>query len=265
VAAPYRLAFEGLENLAGQATGSRTAIFESAYARVEAVPFAHGHPSGSYKLGYGRSGRVYNAANQTVPTWGQQKGNPAHSALRDFACKEDLMSVFSATRSHLAGHFLGRNLICFPLAFLLALLVAYPASAQYGGGSMGGTGTSSGSSSSVYTAPSGGYSSATGAAIGAGAAAGVVALFLALHYRGRVTGCVQEAGDGLRLVEPKKNESLTLFPGDVTVKPGERVLLKGKKSTTKSGARIFEAKKLVKVLGSCDTGPSASANHPGAP
>jgi hypothetical protein len=108
-------------------------------------------------------------------------------------------------------------------------------------------------------APKGGYGSATGAAIGAGAAAGVGTLFLALHYHGRMSGCVQPADDGLRLLDEKNDKSYALVPGDVYLKPGQRVLLKGKISKNGGGPETFTAKTLVKDLGPCSASPSASA------
>ena len=154
--------------------------------------------------------------------------------------------------------FLAKNLVRLVLSSSLVFLTAVQAFAQYGGGggTSGGGGTGSGG---TYTAPKGGYSSATGAGIGAGAAAGVGALFLAVHYHGRMTGCVQPSEDGLRLLDDKNNKSNTLVPGDVYLKPGQRVLLKGKTSKNDGGTQTFTAKKLVKDLGSCSASPSPSA------
>jgi len=162
------------------------------------------------------------------------------------------VNKISADFSWQLGRFLARNLLRLVLSSSLVLLAAGQAFAQYGGG--GGTG-----GGGTYTAPKGGYGSATGAAIGAGAAAGVGTLFLALHYHGRMSGCVQPAADGLRLLDEKNNKSYALVPGDVYLKPGQRVLLKGKTSKTDRGTETFTAKKLVKDLGSCSALPSASA------
>ncbi|HEV2196650.1 MAG TPA: hypothetical protein VGR55_13785 [Candidatus Acidoferrum sp.] len=164
------------------------------------------------------------------------------------------MNTVSVDFSRNLARFLTKNLIRLVLAFSLALFAAGQAAAQYGGGAgMGGTGTG------TYTAPPGGYSSAAkGAGIGAGAAAGVGVLFLAMHYHGRVTGCVQPADDGMRLLDEKNKKTYALVPGDVYLKPGERVLLKGKTSKSDGGTQTFTAKKLIKDLGSCGTSPSAS-------
>ena len=154
---------------------------------------------------------------------------------------------------------MAKNLLRIVLSSSLVFLTAGQAFAQYGGGggSSGGGGTGSGG---TYTAPKGGYSSATGAGIGAGAAAGVGALFLALHYHGRMTGCVQPGDDGLRLLDEKNNKSYALVPGDVYLRPGQRVLLKGKTSKNEGGTQTFAAKKLVKDLGSCGASPSPSSS-----
>ena len=167
----------------------------------------------------------------------------------------NVVSVSSLQRKNSVS----RNLVRLVLGLSLLLLGAGQAVAQSGypgGGTGGGGGTGSG----TYTAPAGGYSSAAkGAGIGAGAAAGAGVLFLALHYHGRVTGCVQPGDDGLRLLDEKNNKSYALVPGDVYVKPGERVLLKGKTSKSDGGAQTFTAKKLIKDLGSCGASQAASS------
>ena len=140
-------------------------------------------------------------------------------------------------RRHFSVKNFSRLAIIFPLPFIMA----GKAAAQYGGG--GGTsGGGSGSGNGTYVPPKGGYSSATGAAVGAGAAAGATGLFVALHYRGRVVGCIHES----------KNKSYALIPGDVYIKPGQRVQLKVQKSKN-DGDQVFKAKKLLKDLGTCNS------------
>ncbi|PYT74686.1 MAG: hypothetical protein DMG42_10260 [Acidobacteria bacterium] len=164
------------------------------------------------------------------------------------------MNKISANFPRQLGRFLAKSVLRLVLCSSLVFLAAGQAFAQYGGGGTGGGGT--------YMALKGGYGSATGAAIGAGAAAGVGTLFLALHYRGRMSGCVQPADDGLRLLDEKNDKSYALVPGDVYLKPGQRVLLKGKTSKNDGGTETFTAKKLVKDLGPCSASPSASAGLP---
>ena len=168
------------------------------------------------------------------------------------------MDTVSPGSSKNLGHFLTKNLVRLVLAFSLALFAAGQAAAQYGGG--GGTGGGGTGGGGTYTPPPGGYSSAAkGAGIGAGAAAGVGVFFLAMHYHGRVTGCVQPADDGMRLLDEKNKKTYSLVPGDVYLKPGERVLLKGKTAKNDGGTQTFTVKKLIKDLGSCGASPSASS------
>ena len=121
------------------------------------------------------------------------------------------------------------NIIVFSIIFALAATTASTASAQYGGG----------------------YGSGTAAGVGAGAAAGVGAIFLAVHYHGRVTGCVQNGDDGLRFIDDKKGVSYSLDARAVFLKPGQHVELKGSKAMQSGGTPSFKAKKLIKDLGSC--------------
>ncbi len=136
------------------------------------------------------------------------------------------------------------------LGICLTTFLASSALAQYGGGGTGmGTGTPG---TPGYVAPKSGYGSGKAIGIGVGAAAaGAGVLFLALHHHGAVTGCVRQTDDGLRLVDEKKNKSYALEPGSVDVKPGDRVELKGKKSSGNGGGQMFEPTKVVKSLGSC--------------
>jgi hypothetical protein len=135
------------------------------------------------------------------------------------------------------------------LGICLTAFLASSALAQYGGGM--GTGTPG---TPGYVAPTSGYGSGKAIGIGVGAAAaGAGVLFLALHHHGVVTGCVRQTDDGLRLVDEKKNKSYALESGSVALKPGDRVELKGKKSSGSGGAQMFEPTKVVKSLGSCST------------
>jgi hypothetical protein len=145
------------------------------------------------------------------------------------------------------------------LGLCLTTFVASSALAQYGGGGTG-MGTGAGAGTPGYVPPKNGYGSGKAIGIGVGAAAaGAGTLFLVLHHHGAVTGCVRQTDDGLRLVDEKKNKSYALEPGSVSVKPGDRVELKGKKSSGDGGAQMFEPTKVVKNLGSC----SADAAHSG--
>lgn len=147
------------------------------------------------------------------------------------------------------------------LGLSLTLLGASLASAQYGGG--GGTGGTGTPGTPGYIAPSGGYgNTGRNVGIGVGAAAGAGLLIYALHHHAGMTGCVQPAEDGLRIVDEKKNASYTLQAGDVYLKAGQRVQLQGKKTKTSEGVDTFTAKKLVKDLGSCGSATTAAQAQP---
>jgi len=160
-----------------------------------------------------------------------------------------------------AGEFVGANraeesgimghLLRTTLGICLTVFLASSALAQYGGGGTGmGTGTPG---TPGYVAPKNGYGSGKAIGIGVGAAAaGAGVLFLAMHHRGGVTGCVQKSDDGLRLVDEKTNKSYALESGSVDLKAGDRVELKGRKSSGNGGAQMFAPTKMVKNLGSCD-------------
>ena len=153
------------------------------------------------------------------------------------------------------------RIVRITLAAGVAFLAAGPASAQYPGGGTGGMGGTGG----TYTPPSGGYSN-TGKAVGIGvgaAAAGAGLLYLALH-KSSVTGCVQPAEDGLHFVDEKQNTSYALVTGDVLLKAGQRVQLRGSKAKNTSGVQTFTAKKLVKDLGTCETTAAAAISSPSA-
>jgi hypothetical protein len=155
----------------------------------------------------------------------------------------------------------GNHFVRIALTVSLTLLAATHASAQYGGGTGGGM--SGGTGGGTYTAPSSGYGSGKAVGIGVGAAAGGAAvLFLALHNHGTMTGCLQPSDDGLRLVDEKKNTSYALSTGGVLLKAGQRVQLKGQKSTSDSGVQTFAAKKLVKDLGACSAANSVAQTQP---
>ncbi len=156
--------------------------------------------------------------------------------------------IVGANRAEESG-FMG-HLLRITLGICLTAFLASSALAQYGGGGTGmGTGTPG---TPGYVPPKNGYGSGKAIGIGVGAAAaGAGVLFLALHHRGGVTGCVQKSDDGLRLVDEKKNKSYALEAGSLDLKAGDRVELKGKKSGGDGGAQMFAPTKVVKNLGRC--------------
>jgi hypothetical protein len=156
---------------------------------------------------------------------------------------KEMIGVPSRVKEFLTG-----RAIRLAAGISLAMLLAGPAFAQYGGGGMG-------TGSAGYGSPSYGSGKAIGIGVGA-AAAGAGVLYLALHRGSSVTGCVQSGDDGLILVDDKKM-SYRLLPGGADLLPGERVEIRGKKSLAGATVHTLQPKKLVKNLGSCGT-PSAS-------
>jgi hypothetical protein len=152
---------------------------------------------------------------------------------------------------HVEKKFLTRRVFRIAMGVSIAMLLAGPAFAQYGGG----TGTGTGSTGSGT--PSYGSGKAIGIGVGA-AAGGAVVLYLIIHQGSSVTGCVQSGNDGLTLVTDKDKKSYRLLPGGADVQPGEKVELRGKKTQAGTTGQSFQPNKLVKNLGACGS-PSASA------
>ena len=122
---------------------------------------------------------------------------------------------------------------------VFSVLLCGSAFAQYGGGSTG-------------SAPSYGSGKAVAAGVGA-AAAGTGILYLTLHNRGSLTGCVQGGEDALSLVDKKNHQTYSLVPGSTDLRSGQLVELKGKRSKDSKGAQTFQVSKVVKNLGACST------------
>jgi hypothetical protein len=141
------------------------------------------------------------------------------------------------------------NMIRLVLGLMIGVAVSTAAFGQYGGGGMGGS-TGGGTKGGVYTPPKGGYSSSTGIAIGAGAAAAIAVGYFVLRSRHSVTGCVGESAKGTTLASDKG--TYVLDTGNVDLKAGDRVKLRGKKTKSDSGQPGFAVKKLVKDYGSCN-------------
>ena len=136
------------------------------------------------------------------------------------------------------------------IALSALLLLCGGDSAQYGGATGTGTTTGTGTGTSPSNPSYGSNGKAIGIGVGA-AAGGAAALYLALHHRSSVGGCVSEANDRLSFTEAKTGKTYALMSDSADVKAGERVELRGKKSINAEGAPTFEVKKVVKDLGSC--------------
>ena len=124
----------------------------------------------------------------------------------------------------------------------LALLALVPATAiaQYPGGG---------------ASPKYGSKGAVVGGVAAGAAAGAGFLYWKLHNRAKLQGCV--AGSGDKLVNEKDNLTYNLTNNqNESLKPGERVELRGKKIMGASGDPTFEVHKMSKDLGQCTVTPA---------
>ena len=131
---------------------------------------------------------------------------------------------------------------------VFTLVLSVPAFAQYGGGS-------------GSTTPSYGSGKAVAAGVGA-AAAGAGVLYLILHHRGSLTGCVHGSEDQLSLVDDKNHQTYSLSLGGADLKSGQQVELKGKKSKDVKGAQTFQVDKVVKTLGACGGAQSIASSMP---
>ena len=157
---------------------------------------------------------------------------------------------------------ISRFLVRLVLGGSLCAVISASAFGQYGGGGMGG-GTGSGTTTAgVYTPPRGGYSSATGIGIGAGVAAGAAVLYLVMHNRASLVGCVQSGNDRTTLINEKDKRTYSLVAGNTDLKAGERVALKGKKLKDTSGNRSFKVQKLAKDFGVCGRESALNAASP---
>jgi hypothetical protein len=101
-----------------------------------------------------------------------------------------------------------------------------------------------------------GVSNGTVAGAVAGIAAGVVVIaIVAIHYSKKrsITGCVASTGTRMTITDDKDKQIYALSGDTASLKPGERVKLKGKKAkdTSSSTTLAWEARGVSKDLGVC--------------
>jgi len=138
------------------------------------------------------------------------------------------------------------------LTLTMAVLLAIPARAQYGGGGgTGGTGTST-------TSTSGGYGGGgkTAALVAAYAAAGGIVYAILLTRPKTISGCLTQTSQGLQIISDKDKKVYALESSGIPLQAGTRVELRGKKSSY-GAARTFKVKKLVKEKGPCTAAAGA--------
>ncbi len=131
-----------------------------------------------------------------------------------------------------------RMLVRLVLGVALAVSMSALTFAQYG------TGTSTGRS---YN------DSKIAIGAGVGAAAGIGAAYLLMRNRGTIVGCVEPSSGGkMKLMNEKdKNTYALLASNGITLAPGKRVALRGRKAKDSSGEPLFHVRKLTKDYGSC--------------
>lgn len=97
-----------------------------------------------------------------------------------------------------------------------------------------------------------------GAAIGAAAVIGVT-VFTIYHFSHRghsLRGCVASSPGGLQLINEGDQQPYDLTGATATIKPGDRVRVKGKKIKSDPNHRQFVVEKLSKDYGACRATPA---------
>ncbi len=143
--------------------------------------------------------------------------------------------------------------------FLLLLLCLFLPAIAFAQAPYGGTGTSGTGTGGTST---GSYGSGAAIGIGVGAAAAVGIAILALHGHASMVGCVQSASEGNALVDEKDKRSYSLAGSSMSLKPGQRVEVKGKKTKDSSGNRVFQVQKVARIYGSCNGESAQNAPSP---
>jgi hypothetical protein len=88
------------------------------------------------------------------------------------------------------------------------------------------------------------------AVVGGAAIIGLV-VYVAIPKQSRIEGCVASSDGGLSLDNDSDHHVYILVPGSISLQPGQRVVLKGKKGKKISHMREFNIRKLLKDEGSC--------------
>jgi hypothetical protein len=124
------------------------------------------------------------------------------------------------------------------IALALCLLLAMPAFPQSGGGHIG---------------PSNGEIIGIIAGVAAGLTVVAVLVYHQTHKHASITGCVASSADGLTLQNEKDKKVYALSGDSTTLKPGERVTVKGKRVKVKdaSGKLSFQVEKRTQDFGAC--------------
>lgn len=93
----------------------------------------------------------------------------------------------------------------------------------------------------------------TGIVVVSAAVAVAVTVFVVHHRSNKsaITGCVTSGPNGSSVTDEKDNQIYLLSAGSISIKPGDRVMLEGKRRKQSGGAFVFEAHKVTRDFGAC--------------
>jgi hypothetical protein len=94
------------------------------------------------------------------------------------------------------------------------------------------------------------------AGVGVGAVVGVT-VYLVLHRQTTIEGCVVTTGNVSSMTNEKDHQTYEFVAGDIPLKGGQKLRVKGKKGKRVAGARSFRVKTVVADEGDCGGDPSA--------
>ena len=94
------------------------------------------------------------------------------------------------------------------------------------------------------------------AGVGVGAIVGVT-VYLVLHRQTTIEGCVVTAGKVTKMTNEKDHQTYELVAGDIALRGGQKLRVKGKKGKRVAAVRSFRLKTVVADEGACGGGPSA--------
>jgi hypothetical protein len=88
--------------------------------------------------------------------------------------------------------------------------------------------------------------------VSAGVAVGITLLILhQKHKQSRITGCVRAGATGMDVTDESDKRIYSLAGDPFGVKPGERLTFEGKRRNESGKMPIFEARRVVRDLGTC--------------
>jgi hypothetical protein len=93
----------------------------------------------------------------------------------------------------------------------------------------------------------------TGIVVVSAAVAVVVTVLVVHHSRNKsaITGCVTSGPSGLSMTDEKDKQLYALSADSISLKPGDRMTLQGKRRKQSGGALVFEVHGITRDFGSC--------------